>query len=343
MGAPISFELPAHLNAAAPPERRGIRRDRVRLMVSDRVTGHCVHTRFDRLGDFLKPGDLLVLNNSRTVPAVLTGEWIRHPNRIKKVEIRLAHRLDSCRWEALILGGEPRPGDRIRILRELEAEVHKAASPPLVKLRFSLSGPELIAALHQAGEPVRYEYVGKPWPLHDYQNVFSTVPGSVEPASAGRPFTWEMLLGLKRRGIGYAFVTLHTGLSDWPGVSGPPSPGQNCEPYFIPREAAERIHHTRNEGGRVIAVGTTVVRALESAAGSDGMLAERKGITCLHISRSRPPRVVDGLITGFHEPEASHLDLLTGFAEPSVLKRMYEEALREEYLWHEFGDVHLIL
>lgn len=345
MAAPISFVLPDRLNAPAPPERRGLRRDRVRMMVSDRKTGESFHTRFDRLPEILKPGDLLVLNNSRTVPAVLKARWNRgHVPMRREAEIRLARRIDERRWDALVVGGKVRPGDRFRFSWALTAVAETAdSSLPLVRLRFSLEGPDLLAEIYALGEPVRYEYVQDMWDLDYYQNVYATEPGSVELPSAGRPFSWEMLFQLKKRGIGFTFLTLHTGLSDWPGVAVQPAPEQNCEYFSIPPETVFAVHRTKQEGGRVIAVGTTVVRALESAVSDDGTITHRNGWTCLRIDASVRLRVVDGLMTGFHEPEASHLDLLSAFAPPHLLERMYLEAVREEYLWHEFGDIHLLL
>jgi S-adenosylmethionine:tRNA ribosyltransferase-isomerase len=195
--------------------------------------------------------------------------------------------------------------------------------------------PEL---LWRFGEPIRYGYVARRWPLAAYQNVYATIPGSAEMPSAGRPITERLIDALVARGIGVAAICLHTGVSS-PERHEPPFP----EPYDVPVETVRAIEATRAAGGRVIAVGTTVVRALETAADDDGVLSAQSGWTELVIEPDRAIQVVDGLITGWHEPEASHLMMLEAIAGPELLERSYAEAVGHGYLWHEFGDSHLIL
>jgi S-adenosylmethionine:tRNA ribosyltransferase-isomerase len=195
--------------------------------------------------------------------------------------------------------------------------------------------PEL---LWRIGEPIRYGYVGRRWPLAAYQNVYATIPGSAEMPSAGRPITERVLGALAARGIGVAAICLHTGVSS-PERHEPPFPEQ----YDVPPETVQAIEAARTAGGRVIAVGTTVVRALETAAGDDGVLAPSSGWTRLVIEPDREIHAVDGLITGWHEPEASHLMMLDAIAGSPLLERSYAEAVARGYLWHEFGDSHLIL
>lgn len=333
--AAFSFVLPPELNAPAPPERRGLRRDHVRLLVLDRATGAASHSRFDRLGDFLRPGDLLILNNSRTLPAVLpTSGPAGEP-----VEIRLAHRLGPDTWRALLVG-RAQSGDQLRLREGLTARIEYASeAEPLAIIRFSCSGAALYDALYRIGQPVRYEYIDQPWALDYYQTVFAAVPGSVEMPSAGRAFTWELLLGLRRRGIGAAFLSLHAGLSYFLDDRWVKDPRYTPEEYAIPAATADAIARTKQAGGRVIAVGTTVVRALETAALS-GQLA---GWASLFIDRTFPLQWVDGLLTGLHEPEATHLDLLSAFMAPELLCSAYQGAIDQGYLWHEFGDANLIL
>jgi S-adenosylmethionine:tRNA ribosyltransferase-isomerase len=340
--AAISFALPPERNASAPPERRGIRRDHVRLLVLDRVTGAACHSRFDRLGDFLRPGDLLVLNNSRTLPAVLPGTGPEGA----AVEVRLAHRLGPDRWRALLVSpARVRASMRVSLPEEgLFATVEEhSGEEPLSVIRFSRAGVALYDALYRIGQPVRYEYIDQPWDLDYYQTVFASVPGSVEMPSAGRAFTWELLLGLKRKGVGIAFLSLHAGLSYFLDDRWVKDPHYTPEEYQIPAETAEAITRTKRSGGRVIAVGTTVVRALEWAALAGGGIGPQSGWTSLFIHQGFPLRVVNGLITGLHEPEATHLDLLSAFMEPERLRQAYLEALAQGYLWHEFGDANLIL
>lgn len=338
--AAFQFALPPALNAAAPPERRGLRRDQIRLMVLDRTTGEALHSRFDALGQFLHPGDLLVLNNSRTLPAVLPAMG----SDGLPVEIRLAHRLDDGSWRALLISPAPMAaGMRLALAQGLEAEVlAHSDQEPLSVLAFSRQGAELFDLLYRIGSPVRYEYLSDQWGLDYYQTVFGSVPGSVEMPSAGRAFTWELLLHLRRRGIGIAFLSLHTGLSYFLDDRWAKDPRYTPEDYTIPPETAKAIAAAKAAGRRVIAVGTTVVRALESAARS-GTLCPGRGWADLFIHRHHRLQVADGLLTGLHEPEATHLDLLSAFMEPDLLQAAYREAVERGYLWHEFGDANLII
>jgi S-adenosylmethionine:tRNA ribosyltransferase-isomerase len=355
----VRFRLPPELEAAAPPEARGLRRDHVRLLLVDRATGAVAHHRFHELPWLLEPGDLLVANDSRTLPASLLGRT----SKGAPLEVRLAAR-DGVgeRWAALVLGvpaggGDPAlvptdarppapalaPGERLEFAGGLGATVlgrHEEAGP-LVWLAFDLAGERLAQALHRAGRPVRYAYVPRPWPLHQYQTLFAAGPGSAEMPSAGRPFTLQTLRDLRARGIGLATISLHAGLSTY----GDPATDRRyvpAEPYLVPEATAAAVAATRAAGGRVVAVGTTVVRTLETAAAGDGVRAGA-GVTRLRIAPGHRLAAVDGLLTGLHEPEASHLDLLGAFLDRPALERAYAAALGSGYLWHEFGDVCLLL
>lgn len=334
------FTLPAALNATAPPERRGLRRDQIRLLVLDRESGATAHSRFDQLGKFLDPGDLIVLNNSRTLPAVLQATGLDGA----PVQIRLAHRIAPDRWRALLVSDAPiAQGMRLLLAEGLEATITTHPNDePLSQIHFSRGATALYDTLYRIGQPIRYEYIAEPWDLDYYQTVFASAPGSVEMPSAGRPFTWELLLNLRRRGIETAYLSLHTGLSYYLDPRWEKDPRQAPEEYSIPSGAASRINEAKRRGNRVIAVGTTVVRALESAVNSAGELAAESGWSDLFIDQHHQLRVVDGLLTGLHEPEASHLDLLSAFMRPDRLHTAYEEAVRLGYLWHEFGDANLI-
>ncbi|HEX5877362.1 MAG TPA: S-adenosylmethionine:tRNA ribosyltransferase-isomerase [Actinomycetota bacterium] len=353
MRSAVRFRLPPELEAAAPPEARGLRRDHVRLLLVDRASGSVAHHRFHELPRLLDPGDLLVVNDSRTLPASLLGRT----GDGAPLEVRLAAR-DGERWAALVLGvpagGEdpalvptdtrpPAPalaaGERLEFAGGLGATVlgrHEEAAP-LVWLAFDLASERLAEALHRAGRPVRYAYVPRPWPLHQYQTLFAAGPGSAEMASAGRPFTVQTLRDLRDRGVGLATISLHAGLSTY----GDPATDRSyvpAEPYLVPAATADAVTACRAAGGRVVAVGTTVVRALETTAGRAG-----GGVTRLRIGAGHRLAVVDGLLTGLHEPEASHLDLLAAFLDRPALDRAYAAALGAGYLWHEFGDVCLLL
>jgi len=212
-----------------------------------------------------------------------------------------------------------------------------AASARLLLGRFDgLGTVEDLLTYH--GEPIRYGYVARPWPLSDYQTVYATTPGSAEMPSAGRPFTDRLIVSLVARGVGVAPLVLHAGVSS-PERHEPPFP----ELYTVPAATAGLVNATRRHGGRVIAVGTTVVRALETVARPDGSVEPGAGWTSLVIDPERGVRAVDGLITGWHEPEASHLQMLEAIAGHRLLRQSYEAALAAGYLWHEFGDSHLIL
>ncbi len=348
MPAPFSFTLPPELSAKEPPERRGLARDEVRLMVIERASGAVTHTRFNHLGEFLQAGDLLVFNSSRTLPASLKG--CAAPSG-PCIELRLAEHLPDDSWLALLLcqAGDPfacglRSGMQIDFGEGLLATVSERDEriPRLWRIRFSTSGTELINLFYRLGRPIRYEYVSAPWDLDYYQTVYAREPGSAEMPSAGRAFTWRLLLDLRRRGVETAYLVLHTGLSSYMDDELDALHPASEEEYFISRSAAEKIARARDGGGRVIAVGTTVVRALESVADTDGNILPGHGYTQLHISAGHKLKTVDGLLTGMHEPEASHLDLLTAFLPPEKIRASYEEAVRLGYLWHEFGDLNLI-
>jgi S-adenosylmethionine:tRNA ribosyltransferase-isomerase len=327
------------LEAHEPPEVRGEGRDDVALLVSNR-RGELVHTRFRELPRFLGAGDLLVVNTSATLPAALgaglDGEALQvrlstaQPGGLWIVEVRTADGRQR-----------PLPPDHSRL--ELTGGGHVE-----LLARFAGSGRLAIACLRvdgpvdeylvRNGLPIRYGYVHEPWPIEAYQTVFATEPGSAEMPSAGRPFTAELVTQLVSSGVLVAPIVLHTGLSS-PERGEPPYP----ERFRVPATTAALVNAVHGWGGRVIAVGTTVVRALETATGEDGIVREAQGWTGLVITPERGVRAVDGLLTGLHEAESSHLQMLEAIAGAETLDRSYRAAVDRGYLWHEFGDVHLIL
>jgi S-adenosylmethionine:tRNA ribosyltransferase-isomerase len=341
----LAFELPPALEASAPPEARGIDRDAVRLLVADGRDGSITHTRFDRLPAALTPGDLLVVNVSATLPAAVAGQR-RDGVPVKVHFATQAPDLDQC-WRVVELrtpdGAGPqrgRPGEVIELgggEAELELVAPYASGSRLLLARFD--GPATVERfLERHGDPIRYGYVSHPWPLETYQNAYSITPGSAEMPSAGRPFTPRLISSLLAHGVLVTPITLHTGVSS-PESHEPPFPEQ----YDVPAATARLVAATRAAGRRVIAVGTTVVRALETVAQPDGTLVPGAGWTRVVIDRERGVRAVDGLITGWHEPAASHLQMLAALSRADLLERSYEAALERGYLWHEFGDSHLIL
>ena len=342
MSAP-AFELPARLEAHEPPEARGLRRDQVRLLVAHRGSGSIVHTRFDELPSLLAPGDLLVVNTSATIPAALPAELADGTS----LELRLStaspmHARDHWIVE-LRLGDAPfrgaGAGDTLSLPAEGRAELvaRYASSERLWLARLGLPEPVECYLAHH-GHPIRYRYIERAWPLAAYQNAYALEPGSAEMPSAGRPLTAELVTRLAARGILIAPVTLHAGVSS-PERHEPPYP----EPYRVPAETARLANAVRGWGGRLVAVGTTVVRALESVAQPGGELSAGAGWTNLVVTPERGLWAVAGVLTGWHEPEASHLQLLRAAAGDELLERSYAAAVRHGYLWHEFGDSHLVL
>ncbi|HEX8855792.1 MAG TPA: S-adenosylmethionine:tRNA ribosyltransferase-isomerase [Thermoleophilaceae bacterium] len=323
------------LEATEPPEARGLRRDEVRMMVATRSDGAIRHARFNELSGLLEPGDLLVVNNSATLPAALPAA--RSDGIALELHLSTPAPDQAPNWWVVELRRDSAPfkegqhGEEIRLAgggrAVLVAPFARGNRLWLARLDLPVPVEEYLA---RHGHPIRYGYVPRAWPLEAYQNVYALEPGSAEMASAGRPFTPEVLTQLMARGVLVAPITLHTGVSS-PEAHEAPFP----ERYRVPAETARLIDVVHGWGGRVIAVGTTVVRALESGEG--------EGWTNLVITPERGLRDVDGLLTGWHEPESSHLQMLEAVAGPELLARSYELALEHGYLWHEFGDVQLIL
>src|SRR6266478_2669792 len=256
----FTFTRPPELSAKEPPERRGIRRDQVRLLVIERATGKIEHTRFDKIDKDLRPGDLLVFNSSRTMPASLRGCECSAAHG-PCMEVRLAERLPDDSWLALLLceQGDPfgcglRAGMQIEFAEGLTATVLERDGniPRLWKLHFSISGTELVDLIYRLGKPIRYEYVSAPWNLDYYQTVYATEPGSAEMPSAGRAFTWKLLLDLKRCGIDTAYIVLHAGLSSYMDDELDAQRPASEEEYFVSATTAKKINRTRKNGGRVI-------------------------------------------------------------------------------------------
>jgi S-adenosylmethionine:tRNA ribosyltransferase-isomerase len=346
-GVMADFELPPGLEAREPPEARGLKRDEVRLLVSDVTADTIEHARFRDLPRWLSPGDMLVVNTSGTLNAALHAST----DGGEAFELHLSTRLPGGLWtvevrrpgpKASVPYGNGRAGTTFRLPAGGRATL--LAPYPLVD---SLESPSRlwIAALHLPGPvltyladhgfPIRYSYVNGSWPNSMYQTVFANEPGSAEMPSAGRPFTAELVTKLVSSGIQIAPLVLHTGVASL----------ENHEPpyeeyYRVPRDTAGRVNVARRAGHRIIAVGTTVVRALETVTDESGTTHPSEGWTSLIVTPDRPPRSVSGLVTGLHEPRATHLMML---GQVRHLERTYAEALGAGYLWHEFGDSHLIL
>jgi len=339
----LAFELPRDLEAREPAEARGLGRDGVRLLVTDRARQAVTHARFGDLPHVLAPGDLLVLNTSATLAAALPAT--REDGL--ELELRLSTPAPGSGSDDLWIvelrrGDAPfggvEVGNRFDLPDGAAAQILEArAGVRLWLARLELPRP-VEAYLAEHGQPIRYGYVPRRWPLSAYQNVYALEPGSAEMASAGRPFTAELITRLVAGGVGVAPVTLHTGVSSQERHERP-----YAERYRVPEQSARLINAARAWGGRVIAVGTTVVRALETVAHEEGTVEAGEGWTELVITPERGLWAIDGLLTGFHESQSSHLDLLRAAAGEELLRRSYAAAIAHGYRWHEFGDSHLIL
>ncbi len=343
-----TFSLPPGNEATGPPEARGLARDGVRLLVAR--PGSMVHARFRDLGDHLDPGDLVVVNTSATLPAAIDATW-----RGRDIVVHFSTRLDDTTWVVELRhpdGHGPvldaQPGDPIELagdggarLETPMGQVHDTDSVRLWRTRLYLpASVERHLGIH--GRPITYGYLDHPWPLETYQTVFARVDdpsgASAEMPSAARPFTPGLVTDLVSRGVGMAHIVLHAGVSSLERHE-PPQP----EHYIVPPMTAEMVSLARRRESRVIAVGTTVTRALETVSQPDGTVRAGRGWTGLVLGPDRPGRVVDGLVTGWHPPDASHLPLLEAVVGPELVAAAYREALQSGYLWHEFGDSCLFL
>src|SRR3989442_8102404 len=331
----IDFSVPEELEAREPPEARGLTRDGVRLLVSYLNSDRIVHARFADLPTLLRPGDLLVVNVSATLPAALTA----HRGNGAEITMHVSTRLPSGLVVAEFRTVNVSAGEAFA-LPDGGSAVALAPYPGSTRLwvaRLDLPEP-LLSYLARWGRPIPYPYVRGTWPIEMYQNVYASVPGSAEMPSAGRPFTPEILDRLALRGIFLASIVLHTGVASLESDEPP------YEEYFeVSHEAAAAVERAKKRRSRVIAVGTTVVRALESAVDAAGRPIAARGWTDVVITPEHKLKVVDGLLTGFHEPKSTHLALLEAIAARAQVERAYHAALDAGYLWHEFGDLHLIV
>jgi S-adenosylmethionine:tRNA ribosyltransferase-isomerase len=378
--ASMEFRLPPELAATEPPEEQGLSRDAVRLMVAHRGSDTVDHRWFADLATILERGDVVVVNTSATLPAALQatvgerpaqihlagrlpdGSWALELRHLGVGERASTPWLDALAGTTIQLpaGGRavltgPAPtvlpgagsGGPVRLgtavgLRASGAvwgarAGRGAGTVRLWSARVDL-GTSPLAYLAAHGRPIRYGYIDRDRPIGVYQTVFADEPGSAEMPSAARPFSAELVTRLAARGVAFAPFVLHCGVSS-PEAHEPPA----LEWYRVPAESAAAINAARGQGHRVIAVGTTAVRALETVGDASGRVRAGSGWTDVVISPDRPVRTVDGLITGWHEPAASHLQLLEAVAGRRLLEASYTAALAGRYLWHEFGDSHLIL
>lgn len=337
----LTFERPPALQATEPPEARGLERDEVRLLVSTPI-GH-THSTFKQLTDFLEPGDLLVVNDSATLPASLPAT-----GTVGDFTLNLSTNYGGGLWLTEPRWSSDQPGPLPLVTGEtinVAGLAVRLITPylGLQRLWFVQAAGDLYQAMWQVGRPIHYGYVPEAYPMAAYQTLFAKIPGSAEMPSAGRPFTPRLMRALREHGVKLVGLTLHTGVSSLEVETEEVEEQPLCaEPFYVPVDTAKAINAARKAGRRVIAVGTTVIRALESAW--DGkQICLARGFTRVYVHPQRGVHTVDGLITGFHDPFASHLAMLYALAGPALIKTAYAEAVQHGYLWHEFGDSHLIL
>lgn len=348
----LDFELPCELEAGEPPEARGLQRDEVRLMVSYRHDDVIHHAQFRDIVNYFDSGDVLVINTSGTLNAALNA--IRQHDQ-QVFEVHLSTQLPANLWIVEIRQPD---GDTTRPYRDAQAgEIYQLANGGQITLLTQHNPRErhehsqsrlwiatldiqqdLYSYLNRYGFPIRYSYVKDDWDNSYYQTVYANEPGSAEMPSAGRAFTQNLLDRLQAKGVKIASLILHTGVASLEDHEPPYE-----EYYRVPSETARMINQARNDGRRIVAVGTTVVRALETVTDIDSVTHAGEGWTRLIITPERGIRSVNGMLTGLHEPKATHLAMLEALADRDHLRLTYTDALDKGYLWHEFGDLHLIL
>ncbi len=361
----FEFSLPPELEAAEPPEARGLRRDQVRLMVSNYSSGRVQHASFHDLPEFLTEGDVVVINTSRTRNAALlalradgTPLELHLSTHVREAPEALLDLAADNLWTVELRSREPdgkskhfegaEKGEVLGLPGEASAILHgpyisdcdpNVSLPSQTLWLASINLPSAVDDyLTRFGFPIRYNYVKDKWPLSYYQTVYATESGSAEMPSAGRAFTSEVLRRLRAKGIRIAPLILHTGVSNLETHEPP-----HKEFYQVPSGTARLVNEAHVSGRRVIAVGTTVVRALETVLEAGGKVHAGEGWTCKVITPQDKLCSVNAMLTGLHEPQASHLAILQALAGLPHVKLAYDEALKHGYLWHEFGDLHLML
>jgi S-adenosylmethionine:tRNA ribosyltransferase-isomerase len=331
----------ADAEATATPESRGLARDAVQMLVAR--PGLLAHRRVGDLPDELRPGDLLVVNTSATLPAAVdldrerTGQAVHVSTQLDDgawvVEVRRADGTGPARVAE---------GEVLRLPGGLRLRVTGAHPTGQHRLWRAIPSPwrDTVDYLGDHGHPIGYRYLDSPVPLSELQNVYADRAGSAEMPSAGRPLTERVLVRLMSRGVVVAPLVLDTGVSSQE-ANEPPQP----ERFTVPDVTARLVNETRRVGRRVVAVGTTVVRALETVADRTGHVHAATGWTSLVLGPDRSARTVGGLLTGLHDPHASHLDLVEAVAGAALVRDAYAaaEGAPTPYLWHELGDTMLFL
>ena len=334
----FDYELPEELIAQTPCKER----DHSRLMVLNRAEQSIEHRHFYDLIDYLKPGDTLVFNDTKVMPARLIGHRAKTGGR---VEVFLLRRTEGTRWEVLVKPGKKAQlGNIIEFGDELSCEVvdHTDFGGRIVEFKFDGIFEEILDRL---GETPLPPYIHEK--LDDksrYQTVYAREEGSAAAPTAGLHFTKELLAKIKEKGIDLAFVTLHVGLGTFRpvNVDNIEDHVMHKEFYHIEKQAADIINATKARGGRVIAVGTTSIRTLESAAKDDGTIAPTAGETGIFIYPGYKFKLVDAIVTNFHLPKSTLIMLISAFAGREFVLKAYKEAVKDRYRFFSFGDAMFI-
>ncbi len=348
----VDFILPSELEATQPPEARGLKRDEVKLMISYKSDNKIIHDKFYNLDNYLESGDLIVINTSKTMSSAIDVE--RHDG--SKLRLHISTHLPSNLWVVElrnIEGNNTKPFYDINIGEILNFPqggnliihshyVYQLGDKKQESKRLwiaSLNLPMNISEyLKKYGKPIRYSYVTNDWDIDYYQTVYANNEGSAEMPSAGRAFSFELITKLVARGVKIAPLVLHTGVSSLESDELPYE-----EFYDIPLETAKIINQTKKAKKKVIAAGTTVIRALETVIDYDENIHPGKGLTNILITPEKTIKSVNAMLTGLHEPRATHLSMLQGLVSLDHINKTYQEAIEKKYLWHEFGDLHLLL
>ncbi|EST51576.1 S-adenosylmethionine tRNA ribosyltransferase [Brevibacillus panacihumi W25] len=338
----LDFELPPKLLARRPREIDGQNRSDSRMLVIQKSQNKIIHDNIRNIGSYLSEGDLIVLNNSKTINAVFQGK----NKNVGFVSVALCSQLDKRRWLAT-LHNTFKDNMANQIFEVGEGLEFKIIGPSndiygLFELEL-IHEEELIFLSEKYGRPIISNYTEKMWSLEYYQNEYATIPGSVELPAAGRHFTKTLLEELKNSGIEIEYITLHTGLSSMTIETEELEEHQMySESYSISENTARKINETKEKGNKIIAIGTTVTRTLESSVNENGVIQSGSSWTNLYIYPGFEFKVIDGIVTNFHGPRTSRIALAAAMAGQSLIMDAYREAIQKEYLFYEFGDATLI-
>lgn len=338
--ADFDYDLPIELIAQKPSEKR----DESRLLVVNREKNEIYHKKFYDIIKYLNPGDCLVLNNSKVIPARMFG--IKEKTGAK-IEFLLTKQLEGDTWETVARPGKRlKPGDKVRFPEDVTAEILENGQGGTKIVKFRYQGV-FMERLEEIGAMPLPPYIERPAESKDkdrYQTVYALNNGSVAAPTAGLHFTKELLEDIKEKGIKIAYVTLHVGIGTFRPVKAEKVEDHEMhfEMYHVSRESADLINETKAAGGRTISVGTTSTRTLESAVGEDGTVIPGTGNTDIFIYPGYKFKVIDAMVTNFHLPKSTLMMLISALYDREKILEIYQEAIRERYRFFSYGDAMFI-